>query len=136
MNLLKAIGKTTLSLLKWLLIFSLIIGCIIGFAYLLQIPGTKDLIVYGLMGILLLLLVLVIGWSIQISIKENYETYTRKTTNPDNEYRIYYNIVYERDTFVFGKTKQQALENLYSKTDEGRNDVDCSYKIIKIKQII
>lgn len=135
MNLLKAIGKTALSLLKWMTIISLIIGGIVGFIFAVQTPSIASIIGYGLMGLLLLCLFWLIVLSIVWETKENYEKYARKSTSPENSYKIDYNIVYERNKIVNGKTKEQAIENLYSKVLDGSEDLDSHYKIIKVREI-
>ncbi len=135
MNLLKAIGRTTLSMLKWILIMSLIIGGIVGFICALQIPSIAGIIGHLVIGVLLLILLGLIVLAISMEVKENYERYARKTTNPENSYKIDYNIVYERNRIINGKTKRQAIESLYKEECEVQTDVDCSYKIVKVKEI-
>jgi len=131
MNLLKAICKTTFSLLKWLLITTLIIGGIVGGTKLMQSKTALDII-------LIILLIFLLGLIVSIivmSIKENYERITRKSKSPINAYKIKYNIVYERSAVVSGKTKNEALDNLCDSIHEGEQDVDSYYKTIKISEI-
>lgn len=135
MNLLKAIGRTTLSLLKWLLIMTLIIGGFIGVLIVLNTPAIANMLGSILIGMLLIILTLSIVLMIIIETKENYEKYARKSTSPENSYKIDYDIVYKRDRIIKGKTKQQAIETLYNEESEVQTDVDCSYKIVKVKEI-
>ena len=135
MNLLKAIIKTTISLLKWLAITILILGTFILIIGALQTPTGKNIgqisffIIMGLIFLFMIIACLV------ESIQENYERITRKSKSPISAYKINYNIVYKRSAVVSGKTKREALENLYCSVHEGEDDLDCHYKTIKISEI-
>ena len=131
MNLLKAIIKMTISLLKWLTIIILIIGGLVVIVGALQTPlGTNISIAVFFIIMMLAILALCV-----LEVKENYERITRKSKCPINAYKINYNIVYKRSAVVSGKTKSEALENLYCSIHEGEDDLDCHYKTIKISEI-
>ena len=135
MNLLKAIIKTTLSLLKWLLITTLILGGFILLIGALQTPTGKNIgqiSFFIIMGVIFLFMIIA---CLVESIQENYERITRKSKCPINAYKINYNIIYKRSAVVSGKTKNEALENLYCSIHEGEDDLDCHYKTIKISEI-
>ena len=135
MNLLKAIGRTTLSLVKWLSIMTLIIGGFVGFIFASQIPSVVDMAGYIIIGALLIILLFLIILMIVMETKENYEKYARKSIPTEKSYKIDYNIVYERNRIITGKTKKQAIENLYNRESEVQTDIDCSYKITKVREI-
>lgn len=136
MNLLKAIVKTILSVLEIILIISLIFGVIFGTVFIGQYPTVVSALGSIFIGTLLLILALMIGWAITMTTKENYEMYVKKSNKAENTYRVHYNVIYERNRVVTGKTKQQAINNLYNEIFEDGTCDDCNYKITNIKEII
>lgn len=138
MILLKAIGKTLLSILKVLLIISVVIGAIIVAIFIGQHPTLVNITGNIFIVILLSILIFLIGSIIVMDIKDNYETFARKSTNAENTYRIHYNIVPERDRVVTGKTKRQAIENFHKEIRERKigTQYNCTYKVTKVKEII
>ena len=134
MILLKAIGKTLLSILEIILIISLCLGGLIGALYITQFPNIMATIGMVLLGIVLVIFVFFIIFLIVTTTKENYEEYMRQSKNPINEYRIHYYKIYETCAFVESKTKKQAINYLYGKLAEQETDSSYMYKIKNIKK--
>ena len=132
MILLKAIGKTLLSILKWTLIVIACFVCLTGGIYLSQFPNIVAIVV---IGILLIMCVLFIVFVTLENIKENYEKYVRQSKNPINTYHIQYYKIYEDYDDIEGKTKQQAIDSLYRKLAEVETDDSHVYKIDKITKV-
>lgn len=136
MNLLKAIGKTTLSVLKWLLMILVFIGVISGVVFIGQHSAIATIVGNIILGVLIGILILLIVLIIVMDIKDNYEKYAKKSQNPENTYRINYNIIYKKDKVIKGKTKGQAIDHFYYEiSKEDKKELDYDYKIIKIKEI-
>jgi len=135
MNLLKAIIKTTISLLKWLAITILILGTFILIIGALQTPTGKNIGQISFFVIMGLIFSFMLIMGLIVEVKENYERITRKSKSPINAYKINYNIIYKRSAVISGKTKNEALENLYNVVKEGEDDVGCHYKTVKISEI-
>ena len=135
MNLLKAIGKTMLSVLKYLLIIVIVIGVILGFAFIGQYSNLANALGDIVIGILSLVIVLMIGWAIVMDARENYEMFVKKSSKTENTYIIDYKIISDRYRTVTGKTKTQAKDNLYKEISEKDLDNNYQYKIINIKEI-
>lgn len=136
--LLKAIGKTGLSILKWLLIISMIIGGILGTVIIGQYLTVVSIIENIIIGILMIILLFLTGEIIVMTTEDNYEIYARKSTLTENIYKINYNMVYGRSRVIQGKTKKRAIENLMKEIGDNKieADVDCIYKVTKIKEIV
>jgi len=134
MNLLKAICKTMLSALKFIVISSIIVGVIVAIANIPKYPVVGATLAIIMVMFLLGCLVAEIIFVIVMLTKENYEKIMRKSKNPNILYKINYNIIYERDRTSIGKTKEQAVDNLYTEIlKEGSGD--CKYKIVKVTEI-
>ena len=134
-NLLKAIGKTILSLLKWILIMIAIIGGVIICIRILQAPNNAEMFGNVILSILGITILGLLGLLIVMETKDNYEKVAKKSIKNENNYKIYYNVVREKDRVVSGKTKKQAIENLYMKETEGEYDVDCYCRITKVREL-
>ena len=138
MILLKAMGKTLLSILEIVLIISLCLGGIIGALYIQRYPNIVATIGIGIgiviISILLIILVVIIIFAIIYATKENYEEYMRQSKNPTTKYSIQYNKVYEECRVVAGKTKQEAINLLYGELAKKETDSSYVYKIKKIRK--
>ena len=135
MILLKAIGKTLLSILKWILIIVVYIGVLLGALYLCKFPSITNKIGIVIVGILVVAAIIGIIFCIVETTKDNYEKYARQSKTPINTYHIQYYKIYEDYDDVEGKTKKQAINSLYRKLAEVETDDSHIYKIDKITKI-
>ena len=132
MILLKAIGKTLLSIFKWIFIFGLIIAMFILFIFMVTNPAIAKILGDILIGSMAILLAWVSIWAIKVEIKDNYEKYARKSIKTEKEYKINYNLICKRERYIKGKTKQQAIYKLFNQ--EPLEDSDSYYKIKKVRE--
>ena len=138
MILLKAMGKTLLSILKFILIFSICIGVLVGimaFATAVQFNPTLQNITASIAcGAFAILVISAIIFTIVETTKDNYEKYAIQSKNPTKKYSIQYNKIYYECRVVEGKTKHQAINHLYERLAESKTGNDYVYKIKKIRR--
>lgn len=127
----KAIGNT---LFKILLIVICIICILIILCEFLINTYIQKYVAIVFIGILLVILTLVIVYAICDSIKDNYEKYMRQSNVDEQEFQVEYWKLMECTDFAKGKTKQEAINNLFSGFWEDKNN-RTNYSKIKINKV-